>query len=108
MVRHAQDTLTVSRVFGEPYEVDGVTLLPAARISGGAGGGGGHDDKGGEGEGGGFGLGARPAGVYVVRQGDLTWRPAVDVNHVVTTMGAVAIVWLLTRARILRARAKGR
>jgi uncharacterized spore protein YtfJ len=30
-------------VFGEPYEKDGVTIIPAARIRGGAGGGGGED-----------------------------------------------------------------
>lgn len=104
LVRQAQDAITVKRVFAEPIEVDGVTVIPAARLGGGAGGGGGQDDSGDSGEGGGFGVGARPAGVYVVRSGDVTWRPAVDVNGIVSTVGAVAIVWLLTRARVRRAR----
>lgn len=106
MVRETKDAITVRRVFAEPYEVDGVTVIAAAKVGGGGGGGGGHDDRGGEGEGGGFGVTARPAGVYVVRQGGVTWRPAVDVNHLVSTVGAVALVWLLTRARVTRARLK--
>lgn len=35
-----QDTLTVRKVFGEAYERDGTTVIPAATIRGGAGGGG--------------------------------------------------------------------
>jgi hypothetical protein len=45
-----------SRVFAEPYEKDGVTVIAAATVAGGAGGGGGHDERGQEGEGGGFGV----------------------------------------------------
>jgi uncharacterized spore protein YtfJ len=40
------DALTVKRVFGEPYEKDGVTIIPAARVQGGAGAGGGEDPQG--------------------------------------------------------------
>ena len=35
----ARDSLTVNRVFGEPYEKNGVTVIPVAKIQGGAGGG---------------------------------------------------------------------
>ena len=56
---------SVKRVYGEPYEKDGLTVIPAAVVGGGAGGGAGHDDKGQEGEGGGFGVSGRPAGAYV-------------------------------------------
>ena len=59
-----RDAITVSRVFAEPYEQDGVTVIAAATVAGGAGGGGGHDERGQEGEGGGFGVRARPAGAY--------------------------------------------
>jgi uncharacterized spore protein YtfJ len=104
LVRQAQDTITVRRVFADPYEVDGVTVIAAARVGGGGGGGGGHDEKGGEGEGGGFGMNARPAGMYVVRGGDVVWRPAVDVNHLVTVVGAVMALLLWTRARVARSR----
>jgi uncharacterized spore protein YtfJ len=96
------DAITVSRVFAEPYEKDGVTVIAAATVVGGAGGGGGHDERGQEGEGGGFGVIARPAGAYVIKDGRVWWRPAVDVNRLFATIGAVAIAYLFTRVRIER------
>jgi uncharacterized spore protein YtfJ len=102
----AREAITVRRVFGEPYEKDGVTFIAAARIGGGGGGGGGHDKNGQEGEGGGFGVGARPAGAYVIKDGNVRWMPAVDVNRIMAVLGAVALVFLVTRARIERIRAK--
>jgi uncharacterized spore protein YtfJ len=102
----AGDMVTVRRVFGEPYEKDGVTVIPAAMVGGAGGAGMGHDEKGQEGEGGGFGMGGRPAGAYVVRNGEVTWRPAIDPNRMVLTVGAVVIAYLLTRPRLARARAK--
>ena len=59
LVTTVRDAITVSRVFAEPYEKDGVTVIAAATVVGGAGGGGGHDERGQEGEGGGFGVSAR-------------------------------------------------
>jgi uncharacterized spore protein YtfJ len=100
-----RDAITVSRVFAEPYEKDGVTVIAAATVAGGAGGGGGHDERGQEGEGGGFGVIARPAGAYVIKDGRVWWRPAVDVNRLVAAIGLVAVVYLFTRVRIERARA---
>jgi uncharacterized spore protein YtfJ len=102
----ARDAITVKRVFAEPYEKEGVTVITAASLAGGGGGGGGHDDRGQEGEGGGFGLTARPAGAYVIKDGKVAWRPAVDVNRLLGTVGAVVVVYLLARAGIERARAK--
>ena len=101
-----RDAITVNRVFAEPYEKDGVTVIAAATVAGGGGGGGGHDERGQEGEGGGFGVAARPAGAYVIKDGRVRWRPAVDVNRLVATIGAVAIAYLFTRGRIEKARAK--
>jgi uncharacterized spore protein YtfJ len=49
----ARDAVTVRRVFGEPYERDGITVIPAAAVMGGAGGGSGQDDEGAGGGGGG-------------------------------------------------------
>lgn len=98
----ARDAVTVRRVFGEPFEKDGATIIPAAVVSGGAGGGSGQDDQGQEGEGGGFGFSARPAGAYVVADGSVRWRPAVDVNRVVVVVGVIAVVYLLGRARTAR------
>jgi uncharacterized spore protein YtfJ len=105
-----RDALTASRVFGEPYERDGVTVIPAVSVRGGLGGGSGR--KGGqagrddaqdeveEGEGGGLGLIARPAGAYVIRDGEVSWQPAVDVNRIVLTavLGWVTVAWLISRA----------
>jgi uncharacterized spore protein YtfJ len=102
----AKDAITVKRVYGEPYERDGVTVIPAAVVGGGAGGGGGHDEKGQEGEGGGFGMSGRPAGAFVIKDGQVTWRPAVDPNRIFLVMGLVAIAYVLTRPRIARVRAK--
>jgi uncharacterized spore protein YtfJ len=102
----ARDSLTVKRVFGDPYERDELIVIPAASVSGGGGGGTGHDEKGQEGEGGGFGVNARPAGAYVIKDGQVSWRPAVDVNRVITTVGLIVIVYLLTRPRMARAHAR--
>jgi uncharacterized spore protein YtfJ len=102
----AREAITVRRVYGEPYEKDGVTFIATARLGGGGGGGGGHDKDGQEGEGGGFGVGARPAGAYVIKDGNVRWMPAVDVNRIVAILGAVIVMFLLTRARIVRVRAK--
>ena len=101
----AREAITVRRVFGEPYEKDGVTFIAAARVGGG-GGGGGHDKTGQEGEGGGFGVGAKPAGAYVIKDGNVRWMPAVDVNRIIAMLGAVALVFLITRPRLARIRAK--
>ena len=101
-----KDTITVKRVFAEPYEKDGVTVIPAALVSGGGGGGSGHDEKGGEGEGGGFGVKGRPMGAYVIRHGEVSWRPALDPNRIVTVVGVVLVAYLLSRPRMVRARAK--
>jgi uncharacterized spore protein YtfJ len=103
----ARDALTVKRVFGEPYEKDGVTLVPVAKVQGGGGGGDGEGPDGtGKGSGSGFGLVARPVGAFVIRGDEITWRPAVDVNRIVMGGQIVAIVALLTIRAIAKARAK--
>jgi hypothetical protein len=106
IVTQARDTLTVKRVFGEPVEEQGVTIIPAASIRGGAGGG---QSEGPEGEpqggGSGFGLVAKPAGAYVVKDGEASWRPALDVNRVILGGQAVAIAALLTVRTIIKTRA---
>jgi uncharacterized spore protein YtfJ len=109
VIAQARDALTVKRVFGEPYEKDGVTVIPVARVQGGAGGGGGEGPDGqGRGSGSGFGLSARPVGAFVLRGDELTWRPVVDVNRIVLGGQVVAVVALLTIRAIVKARAKAR
>jgi uncharacterized spore protein YtfJ len=106
----ARDTLTVKRVFGEPYEKNGVTVIPVARVQGGAGGGGGEspEGQGGKGSGGGFGISARPVGAFLIRGNDLTWRPTIDVNRIVLGSQILAIVALLTLRTIVKVRTKAR
>lgn len=107
MVSEARDALTAKRVFGDPYEKDGVTIIPAAKVQGGAGGGGGEGPGGeGKGEGGGFGISARPAGAYVISSGEVRWEPAVDMNRLVAVGGAVALAFIFAIRSIAKARAK--
>lgn len=97
-ISSAQDAITVRKVFGEPFERDGLTFIPAARVMGGSGGGTGQDDQGQQGEGGGFGLNARPAGAFVIRDGQVRWQPAVDPNTAIVAGAAVLVVAILARA----------
>jgi uncharacterized spore protein YtfJ len=107
MVDRARDALTVKRVFGDPYEKNGVTVIPAASVRGGAGGGSGEGPEGtGKGGGGGFGLTARPAGAYVIRGDQVSWQPAVEVNRIVLGAQILALAAMLTVRAIVRARAK--
>ena len=104
-IERAKDTMTVRRVFGDPVEKDGVTIVPAARVQGGAGGGRGEGPEGqGTGMGTGFGVNARPAGAFVIRGEDVQWRPAVDVNKVIMGAQLVAIAALLLAGAVVRAR----
>jgi uncharacterized spore protein YtfJ len=93
ILQGAQDAMTVRRVFGDPMQVDGVTVVPVATIGGGGGGGSKATDQAGVG----FGLSAKPAGVYVIREGSAAWRPAVDVNRVILggQLVAIAAIWAL-------------
>jgi hypothetical protein len=94
---------TVSRAFGEPIERDGSVLIPVARVASGGGGGEGDD-----GTGGGFGLRVTGSGAFVIRNGEVTWQPALDVTRVALGGQIVAIIALFVLWSVLRARAKAR
>ncbi|WP_280339417.1 spore germination protein GerW family protein [Nocardia neocaledoniensis] len=98
--RAAKDAMTVERVYAEPVERDGTTVIGVAAVSGGAGGGG-SESKGEAGSGAGFGVGAKPVGAFVIRDGKVRWQPAVDVNRLVAVVGAVVIAALIVSARSL-------
>src|SRR6266513_5325375 len=86
VVNEAKGAMRASEVFGTPYEKNGITVIPAARISGGAGGGGDqHDPQAG---GGGFGVSSRPVGAFVIKGDEVRWQPALDLNRVIL-MGQV-------------------
>ena len=76
------DVVSARRVFAKPVERDGTTVIPAAVVIGGGGGGTGQA-SGAENisnAGGGFGVYAFPVGAYVVRDGRVRFKPAVDIN----------------------------
>jgi uncharacterized spore protein YtfJ len=121
VLSHARDAMTVKRVFGDPYEQDGLTVIPVASVMGGAGAGGGTgagarpagtDDErieGGapdSGYGMGYGLKAAPAGVYVIKGGEVEWKPAVDVNRLALQRAGIIVVALLVVRSIIRTLAR--
>jgi uncharacterized spore protein YtfJ len=118
----ARDTMTVKRVYGEPIERDGMTLIPVARVAGGAGGGGptepgsaearvegealegtgAHRGRAVAGFGMGYGVMASPAGMYIIRGEQVEWKPAVDPQRMVLTLGLVAVPLLFLLRSMLR------
>ena len=102
LVKGHRDAVTVKRVFGDPYEMNGLTVIPAAKVMGGGGGGAGESPEGqGQGSGTGFGIAARPAGAFVIRGDEVKWEPAVDVNRVVAgvfMLGALTLLLALRRS----------
>jgi uncharacterized spore protein YtfJ len=107
MISRAEDSITVKRVFGEPYEKGGIVFIPAARVMGGGGGGGGRGSDG-EGSGGGFGLAGQPVGAYVLSNGSVSWKPALDLTSIIVRAQSIALVALLTARAIRRRRGRSR
>jgi uncharacterized spore protein YtfJ len=103
-VNQTRDAITVRRVYGEPYQEDGVTIIPAAHVMGGGGGGGDTLGNGGSG----FGISARPVGAWVIKDGDVIWRPSLDLNRAILMGQIVGIVMFLSLRSILTAWAKRR
>ena len=101
MLREVRDTMSARTVFAEPIERDGIMVIPAAKVRGGGGGGSDNEENGGAG----FGLTAKPAGAYVIREGKVRWEPAIDVNRIVLGAQIVAIVALLVVRSIMKRRA---
>ena len=99
MLSSARDAMTVKRVYGDPLEKDGITIIPAASVRGGGGGGGDSEGNGG----GGFGITARPVGAYVIRNGEVSWEPALDVTRTAMMGMLTGIVALLVMRSIAKA-----
>ena len=109
--------LSVSRAFGTAYEKDGSLVIPVALVAGGGGGGEGtsgppssdpalddedaDSDAESSGSGGGFGGVVMPVGVYVVKDEQVRWVPAINANLVI-------VVAFLTLRMIARARRRAR
>lgn len=104
MLSGARDVLTVKKVYGDPIERDGIMVIPAANVVGGGGGGGDAENNGG----GGFGVSATPAGAWIIRDGEVSWEPAIDATRLGTLALVVAIVFLWTVRSISKANARAR
>lgn len=99
----ARDAASVRRVYGEPYERDGIVFIPAAEVLGGGGGGGGSDPANGtSGSGGGYGVRARPVGAYVIEDGRVRWEPATDATRLAARGLAAAVVIAFIAHRAFR------
>ena len=88
-----RDAINVRRIYGDAVETDGVTVIPAAALLGGTGGGGDAEGDGGAG----FGLAGRPVGAWVIRGGDVTWKPALDVNRLAVYAFLLGVAFALRR-----------
>jgi uncharacterized spore protein YtfJ len=97
----ARKTVSVREVYGEPYEREGVTIIPVARVMGAGGGGSGTGTEG-EGMGTGYALKSEPVGVYVIQNGVVDWRPAVNVDKVISGAFLVGIVGIIGCPRIIK------
>jgi len=91
-------------VYGDPIERDGILVIPAANVVGGGGGGGDNENNGG----GGFGVSSTPAGAWIIRDGQVSWEPAVDATRIATLGMLVAIIFLWTVRSIAKANARAR
>jgi uncharacterized spore protein YtfJ len=88
-----RDAITVRRIYGDPVERAGVTVVPGAVVMGGTGGGGDADGDGG----GGLGLIGRPVGAWVIRDDEVTWKPALDLNRVAAFAFLLGLAFALRR-----------
>jgi hypothetical protein len=73
-------------------------------VAGGGGGGADSENNGG----GGFGVTAKPAGAWIIRNGEVKWEPAIDATRIATLGMLVAIVFLWTVRSMAKANAKAR
>lgn len=109
MVGGLTDSSSVKRVFGAPIEKDGVLVIPVANIRGTFGGGeGANAATAGAGApaptswGGGGAWSATPAGTYVMKNGEMSWIPAVDANRSILLGCLTGIISLLVLRSIVR------
>jgi uncharacterized spore protein YtfJ len=111
------DAFTVGRAFGPPYERDDCVIIPVAWVAGGTGAGGAGSSEGAERSndhgvtngggiangGGGTGGIVWPLGVYVVKDGNVRWAPALDTTRV--TLAGLALIRAVIKLRGRRQKA---
>jgi uncharacterized spore protein YtfJ len=119
LMRRIEESISGGRSFGPAFERDGCLVIPVAYVFGGGGGGTEESEPGSSpaaderakrwpfrrtGEGGGLGVVSWPIGVYVVKDGDVRWRPLVSAWDV----GFLIVVLARVFSRPRRRRALGR
>jgi hypothetical protein len=85
ILAQAHDVAAIKRVFGEPIEREGSTVVPVAAIWC-------------------FGLVVRPIGVYRIKGEEVEWQPAVDATMIALGGQLVGIVALLVLRSVLKRR----
>jgi hypothetical protein len=108
VVSGARDVVSVKRVYGDPYEKNGLTVIPAATVRGAGGGIGAADEEHGESKKSGFRMTARPSGAWIIEDGSATWKPAVDVNRIVLGGQMIAMTAILVVGGVLLAGSRRR
>ena len=98
----ARETVSVRDVYGEPYERDGVTIIPVARVIGAGGGGSGTGGEG-EGSGHGYALKSEPVGVYVIKDSSVSFQPIDKViDKIIGRAFVVGTVGIIFAPRIIK------
>jgi uncharacterized spore protein YtfJ len=82
LMARAGEAVSVGRAFGTPIDHDGVLVIPVAWVAGGGGGGSDNSEPEKSQSGGGFGGFTWPLGVYVVKDGTVSWMPAIDATRI--------------------------
>ncbi len=90
ILEKAQKNLGATHVYAEPYVVNGLTVIPAATVAGGGGAGRGESAEG-QGGGGGFGVKSKPSGAWVIEDGTVHWKAALDLNRLLIGAEIVAL-----------------
>jgi uncharacterized spore protein YtfJ len=102
ILEQVKELMVGSTVFGQPYEKNGLTLIPASRVWAGGGGGQASADQ----EGGGAGIQARPAGAFVITGGEAKWLPSIDANRLIFGAQIVAVIAILRWRAVAKANAR--
>ena len=110
LIQRMGENLSVARSFGTAYEHKGTLVIPVALVAGGGGGGEGTKgaspatgterpedaaDAGDTGSGGGFGGVVLPVGVYVVKDDQVRWVPAINVTLI--ALASFSVLRLMLR-----------
>jgi uncharacterized spore protein YtfJ len=93
-------------VFDKPYDKNGITVIPASRLTGGGGGGQQSGDE--SPAGGGAGVQASPAGAIVIKGDQVTWVSAVNLNRAIVFGQLLLLAAILSWRSVMVARARKR